>query len=75
MRRWLSAGQMLDGLGLAETTPLEPSWAVATPSGRHDWRLVSYNMDDVYPLLFNGSFWAAQGAQGSTNMELGRCGS
>jgi hypothetical protein len=50
---------MLDGLGLAETTPgplimvsvrrlarrLEPSGAVPAPPGRHDWRF-SHNMAD-----------------------------
>src|ERR1700738_3379363 len=40
---------------------LEPSGAVAAPPGRHDWRF-SYNMDDVYPLLFMDLFgWPLHG--------------
>jgi hypothetical protein len=57
---WLFAGQMLDGLSLAETTRsldhgdavrrLEPSGTVAATAGRHDWR-VGDNLDDIHSLL------------------------
>jgi chromate transporter len=62
---WLSAGQMLDGLGLAETTPgplimvtqfvgFLGGWnhpgQLPPPAGRHDWR-PGDNLDDIHSLL------------------------